>query len=344
MIGCIAVGLTLFAACGVSLYRRRKAAEIEIALRYQEQPVQEEAETDPAEQLAEQLDLSQSRVSWKGKKYRRNTYMKAILCMGVDRSNEMTETKEAGEAGQADGIFLICQDTVRNELKILMIPRDTITEIQVCDENGQVQETVEDHLLIAYALGDGREQSCQNTVQTVSRLFFGLPIDSYMATDTVVISQLNDAIGGVTVTIPTDGMEKRDPAFVKGATVTLHGSQAESFVRYRDITVDHSAIYRMNQQKEYITQFFAALQKLSREDSQIVNHLFSLIQNYMVTDMEKGQYMKIALDALLSSDLQGDDFYIVPGKSVTTEQFDRYYIDEDAMTDVLLELFYHEEM
>ena len=43
--------------------------------------------------------------------------------MGVDRSNEMTETKEGGQAGQADSLFLAAWDTARSRLKILMIPR-----------------------------------------------------------------------------------------------------------------------------------------------------------------------------------------------------------------------------
>lgn len=148
----------------------------------------------------------------------------------------MTESKEFGSAGQSDGIFLIAQDTVHHSLKILMIPRDTMTEIPITDENG-APDTKITQLTIAYAYGDGREGSCENTVQSVEKLLSGFSIDNYLAVDTTVVAKLNDAVGGVTVTIPTDGMEKRDPAFVKGTQVTLHGDQAEAFVRYRDITL-----------------------------------------------------------------------------------------------------------
>ena len=71
-------------------------------------------------------------------------------------------------------------------------------------------------------------------VESVQKLLCGFTIDQYMAVDTTVVAQLNDAVGGVTVTVPTEGMEKKDPAFVKGNQVTLHGKQAEAFVRYRD--------------------------------------------------------------------------------------------------------------
>lgn len=343
IIGVIVIGLTLLAATGVYLYRERKATELLIEMRRQESEaaVAETAVSEPDGEIT--VDLSADTITWQGKTYKKNTYIKSILCMGVDRSDVMTETMELGKAGQADGIFLIAQDTARNKLKILMIPRDTITEVTVLNMDGSVKGKELDHILMAYAYGDGREESCNNMVESVSNLLHGLPIDHYLATDLVMLGEMNDAVGGVTVTVPTAGMEKSDPAFVKGAQVTLQGKQAEKFVRYRDITVDHSAIFRMNQQKEYITQYFAALQKKSKEDSQIVTRLFTMLEDYMVTDMAKDQYLKIALDAVASEGIRGDDFYTIPGSGVTTEVYDEYYADEAGMISVVLDLFFREE-
>jgi len=312
------------------LYAQAEAARAEVRNEKSEQ-------TEPAE-----IRLDDSPVKWNGKTYRRNTYMKAILCIGVDRKNKMTETKELGEAGQADGIFLIAQDTARNQLKILMIPRDTMTEITVLNPDGTVKGKETDHLLMAYAYGDGRESSCQNMMESVSELFCGLPINSYLATETTMIGALNDAVGGVTVTIPTSGMENVDPSFVLGETITLQGEQAELFVRYRDIDVDHSAIFRMNQQKEYMIQYFEALRQKSKEDSRIVENLFSMLEEYMVTDMEKDQYLKIALDAVESGSITADNIYMVPGTDVTTETYDEFHVDKENMVQLLLDLFYRE--
>lgn len=262
--------------------------------------------------------------------------------MGVDRADTMTESKEFGSAGQSDGIFLIAQDTVHHSLKILMIPRDTMTEIPITDENG-APDTKITQLTIAYAYGDGREGSCENTVQSVEKLLSGFSIDNYLAVDTTVVAKLNDAVGGVTVTIPTDGMEKRDPAFVKGTQVTLHGDQAEAFVRYRDITRDFSALYRMDQQQEYITQYFKAVKEASKTDSQVVTHLFDLIRDYMITDMSKDQYLKIAMDGLDVGSLTGQDFYTVPGTGETTETFDVYRQTAKRLSRSSWNLFYREE-
>lgn len=363
LIGGAVIAVVVGGWYSVGLYRNKKATEAMMEEWRKQEQVQETS-TDQAtaydgvipiapgqkeEQTADPRDLNlmpilaEDLVSYKGKTYRRNQYVKAILCMGVDRSDTMTESKELGFAGQSDGIFLIAQDTVHHSLKILMIPRDTMTEVPHSTPDDPVQDTMITQLTIAFAYGDGKEKSCENTVGSVEKLLSGFSIDQYLAVDTTVISKLNDAVGGVTVTVPTDGMEKRDPAFVKGMQVTLHGSQAEAFVRYRDITRDYSALYRMDQQQEYITQYFQALKEASKTDSQIVIHLFDLIRDYMVTDMSKDQYLKIAMDGLDTGSLTAEDFYTIPGTGETTETYDVYRADRQATIPIILNLFYREE-
>ena len=167
-----------------------------------------------------------------------------------------------------------------------------------------------------------------------------LPIDHYMAADVSTINLLNDAVGGVTVTVPA-GMEQADPEFIAGNQITLKGNQAERFVRYRDTTQDHSALYRIFRGQEYMTGFFKSVQSMSKTDSQTVPRLFGMIEDYMITDMEKDQYLGIAADAL-TGELTSEDFYVLPGSAVVTETYDEYHADEKGMTEVLLNLFYRE--
>ena len=91
----------------------------------------------------------------------------------------MTETTLSGDGGQADGIFLLAHDTARNQLKILLIPRDTMTEITKTDisqteTNGTELGKIVDHLSLSYAYGDGREKSCEYTKKAVSNLLIVL--------------------------------------------------------------------------------------------------------------------------------------------------------------------------
>ena len=124
--------------------------------------------------------------------------------------------------------------------------------------------------------------------------------------------------------------------------MTLKGKQAEVFVRYRDVNVDHSALYRMDQQQQYIKGFFQAVQRHSAKDSGLVVRLFERIQDYMVTNMTKDQYLKVAMDAVAGEKLGDEDFYTVPGEGVVTLRFDEFYADREALIPILLELFYRE--
>ena len=53
-------------------------------------------------------------------------------------------------------------------------------------------------------------------------------------------------------------------------------------------------------------------------------------------------YKRQVADILASEALTSDHFYVLPGRAVVTETYDEYHVDEDAMTELLLELFYRE--
>ncbi len=352
------IGTGLAVWYGVGMYQQRKDQEAMIAARYetqQENPEETLAEmakedqesADSGTQTGKEMLFEENTVFWNGKTYKRNTYVKAVLCMGVDRDGPMTETTLSGDGGQADGIFLLANDTARGSMKILLIPRDSMTEITKTDTswtetNGAKLGEVVDHLSLSYAYGDGREKSCEYTKQAVSHLLMGLKIDSYMAADLEIIASLNDEVGGVTVTIPTMGMEQADPEFVFGQTVRLKGEQAERFVRFRDTERDNSAISRMEQQKLYISGFFQAVKEKSRTESNITEHLFEMSQDYMVTDMAKDEYLKLSINALEGEGLTSASFKMAPGTGTATETYDEYYVDQEALVPILLDLFYRE--
>ena len=345
------IGTGLAVWYGAGMYQHRKAEEAMIAARHemlQETGAEMTKEAaDSGMQTGKEKLFEGNTVSWDGKTYKRNTYVKAVLCMGVDRDGPMTETTLSGDGGQADGIFLLANDTARGSMKILLIPRDTMTEITKTDiswtdANGTELGQSVDHLSLSYAYGDGREKSCEYTKQAVSHLLMGLEIDSYMAADLEIIASLNDEVGGDSVTIPTIGMEKADPEFVFGKTVRLKGEQAERFVRFRDIERDNSAISRMEQQKLYISGFFQAVKEKSKTESSITEKLFEMSQDYMVTDMAKDEYLKLAINALEGEGLTSSSFKMAPGTGTATETYDEYYVDQEALVPILLDLFYRE--
>lgn len=309
-----------------NLYQQKKATEAQLA----EAPFQAP------------VDGGDGTIEYQGKRYERNPSVKAVLCIGVDSSGSM-DKKVTGDGGQADGLFLIAHDVARDHVRILMIPRDTMTPITLTDLSGNILGKTEHHITLAYGYGDGREQSCEWTAEAVSELLSGLRIDGYLAMNTSMIPVLNDMVGGVTVTVGVDGMERRDPELAKGATVTLDGKQAELFVRYRDVNVDNSAITRMSQQRQYMENYLTTVRQKAAKDDQLITRLMDTVQTDMITNMPKDQYMEIGLDLINSGQALGEnDILTIPGEAVTTEMFDEFHHDPEGTLQMVLELFYRQ--
>ena len=296
------------------------------------------------EQAEGRFDNTTQRIEYQGNIYRRNTYVKAILCMGIDRPGSLKETTVSGSGGQADAIFLIAQDIARDKVKILMIPRDTMTEITLTDLSGNVLGRNIQHITLAYAYGDGREKSCQYITEAVSNLLGGLTIDGYIAISMSALPVVNAGVGGVTVTIEDQRMEQIAPEFGYGKTVTLKGRQAEAYIRYRDTGRTQSALDRAERQKSYIQGFLQSAKAQAAKDDSFVSEIMNDISPYMLTDMTKDRYMDMALAFLGSGqDVGMSDMTTLPGQAMETAIYDEYYPDQEGIQPVILDMFYRQE-
>lgn len=162
---------------------------------------------DNISEVENRIQTDDSGLIWyNGKAYQYNENVITILVMGIDQNSEEIQQIEgiSGESGQADSIFLLVMDESKNKVRIIGMSRDTMTPIKTFDYKGNYVGDAENHLGLAYAFGDGKETSCQYMVDAVSNLFYGIPINSYVALNMEAVEQLNDAVGGVTVTIPED--------------------------------------------------------------------------------------------------------------------------------------------
>ena len=89
-----------------------------------------------------------------------------MLVMGIDQESDTIEEKDdvSGESGQADTIFLIVMDKSKDEIKMISISRDTMTQIKTFDYKGNYLGKSKNHLGLAYSFGDGKVTSCQYMV------------------------------------------------------------------------------------------------------------------------------------------------------------------------------------
>ena len=142
-----------------------------------------------------------------------------------------------------------------------------------------------------------------------------------------VIPLLNDLVGGVPVTIPVD-MTSEDPAFVKGATVVLKGSQAETFVRARMSLDDGTNLARMERQRIYMESFQRQAQAAFNSDSQFAMKLVEKLEGFLQSDLTAQQLSDLA-ESL-------DKYQVGPigyaeGELVLGEQYYEFYADESSL-------------
>jgi stage V sporulation protein T len=99
-------------------------------------------------------DLSQetlNTITYEGKQYRYNNDLVNILFLGIDNTDMLVGNEVPGEAGQSDCIMLLTLDKSKKEARIMQIPRDTMTEVDIYDTAGNYNTTVTEQIATQYA-------------------------------------------------------------------------------------------------------------------------------------------------------------------------------------------------
>lgn len=289
-----------------------------------------------------QKEFDPSLYEYKGKTYRYKEDMINILCMGIDKKTENMEkaTAQSGEGGQADAIFLLSMDPQGGEMKIFGISRDTMTRINNYDTEGNLIGQGVNHLALAYSYGDGEEKSCEMMREAVSELMYGLPIHGYAAVNLQAVSKVNDAVGGVEVTIPED-LTDIAPGFTKDSRITLTGEQAILFIQKRNQKILGGNDLRMQRQKQYMTSFLKAAQKAIKKKPVLPFTLYQELTEQMVTDIgvDKAVYL---MTIILDSKFRSEDIVMLPGTTEKGVYYEEFHIVEDALYDLIIDHFYTE--
>ena len=177
------------------------------------------AEAASAKATAEADDSNT--VTWQGKTYKYNQNLSNYLLLGVDKRTPAETRVGKADAGQADALFLLSLNRKTKEMTLISIPRDTMTDVESFDLEGKSLGKSKDHISLSYGYGDGGAESCKLTQEAVSNLFYGLPIQGYLAMNLDGIPELTKSVGGLTVTVPNNSLEYEYPEFAEGAEVTL---------------------------------------------------------------------------------------------------------------------------
>lgn len=275
---------------------------------------------------------NEATVTYDGTVYRQRKNLTSILLMGIDHDSGET-------GGQADFLQLIVIDNTSRTLKRLSIDRDTMTPITVLGVLGNRSGVRTAQVSLSHGFGDGKEQSCELTAEAVSNLLLGMPVDFYLAMNLDGIAALNDMAGGVTVTL-ADDFSTQDPAMAQGSTLTLHGDQAEIYVRSRRDVGTGTNEARMVRQEQYVTKLFTQLDTQMRSDQSFSGTMFDTLSPYLTTSIGRGRLINVVW---LAKDYARQEPLSISGEHrVGSDGFMQFYADEASLYETVLDLFYEE--
>lgn len=286
--------------------------------------------------------LEAGKILYNGVLYEYNDDLLTFLCLGVDSRKDIQLEKIPGEGGQADTIILAVLDEKQKTLKLINISRDTIAKIRIYDRNGIYLYDQETQLALQYAYGDGGKESCLLMEQAVSNLFYGIPIHGYGAIDVKAVADLNDAVGGVEVTVIED-LSRFTPDLALGNTLTLTGRQALHYVQERDVESEELGAnnLRIERQKQYLQAFWQKVKSGTKKDLTLPIKLYNTASDHMVTSITADQaaYLStIALDCTFAD----EDILSVQGTVIKEDVYEEFIVDEEALYDLIIHVFYRE--
>ncbi len=271
-----------------------------------------------------------------GRYYIPNKNLDITLLIGVDKYTSQTQEESYNNSQQSDFLMLLIMDKKNEICTALHLNRDTMAEIPILGVRGENAGTITGQLALAHTYGSGGIDSCRNTAKAVSNFLYGVRIDRFVAFTMDAVAKINDLVGGVTVTI-LDDMTTVSSEMKKGASVTLKGDMALSFVRARSSLEDSSNLRRMERQRQYLAELRKNLSAKMQSSDAFLMDVLETVSPYMTSDCTVDQLSQL-YDRW---DLYADGgIMTIDGEAKLGSEFMEFYPDEAALKQQMIELFY----
>lgn len=270
--------------------------------------------------------------------YQRREGIKTVLFMGIDSTQEMDAARVGyRNGGQNDFVMLMVIDEGRQTVYPIHLDRDTMLDMRTMDEQGNDTGIMNLQLCLAHAFADGRQMSCEMTCEAVENLLDAPPIDYYISMNLDAIPVLNDAVGGVTVTLEQD-FTAYDPTMTIGRTLKLTGQQATYFVRSRYYVGTGHNWERMTRQRAYMTAIADIVVREEQQDANYIGRLYDQLEPMLTTNMSRGAMINTAWAA---RNYTRAETISPTGEHMINERgFMEFHADEDALRELSIMLFY----
>lgn len=224
-------------------------------------------------------------VEYKGSTYREKPAITTLLIAGIDKVDDGSDSMQNRyrNGGQADFLMLIAIDHTDKVIHQLQIDRDTMTDVAVLGTFGNETGTRVLQICLSHGFGKTPEDNARYTMRAVQNLLDGLELDGYYMIPYSAVPVFNDALGGVKVDIAFD-MTSVHPEWTEGATVTLHGREAEEFVRSRMTVGAGTNEERMIRQNEYMQKAVSQMNRMIKDDLGFGESLLAKLQSLATTN------------------------------------------------------------
>lgn len=294
--------------------------------------------SQPEETLAADSSLEERpMISYNGGWYALREDLETLLLLGVDKyEEELSDKTVYRNQQQTDFMMLLVMDKKQNSYTAIHLNRDTMAKIPILSVNGAFVGYENAQLTLAHTYGSGGADSCRNSVKAVSEFLYGINIDHYIALTMDAVAVLNDAVGGVTVTLEDD-FSFLDPEMTAGETVTLKGNEALAYVRARGEMEDSSNLARMKRQQTYLYALYEALQSRAEADGSFLLETILEISEHMTSDCTIQELNDLA-ELTKNSEFLGIEN--TPGEAVKGEKFMEFHADDNALSELVIRLFY----
>ena len=266
---------------------------------------------------------------------KRKENLETILVLGLDKNEYPDDSRAYINDMQSDFNLVLVLDKDTNVCTPLLLNRDTMTEIIRLGVFGDEAGTYTGQLALAHTYGSGGSDSCINAKKVVSKLLGGVTIDHYMSFTMDAVPTVNDAVGGVTVTVLDDFQDSE--TLVKGKTVVLKGQEALNYVRGRHGAGDQTNVSRMKRQEQYMSALIERLIATAKKDPDLLTELTLSLGDSFQTDYAVNQLQKLA-DWLLEAKIE--DFVTIDGEAKVGQEFMEFYLDQSSLEKVVNSLFY----
>lgn len=288
---------------------------------------------------SQQIELADDEILYGGVVYKYNSHLSNFLFLGID-TEKVVETTNGRGAGQSDAIYLVSWDRVTGDTTLITIPRDTLSEIEIFDYEGNSIGYSENHINLAYGYGDGSYGSCKLASDAVSRLLYNIPITGYASMTLNSISVLIDQIGDLDVIVPNDSLADLGEEYQEGNSLTLTSENVATFVRARDTKVDNSALDRMERQQVFLDAAFGRILNNYQANPGSLTSLYVKMSDYMITNIGTDQFGKIVAGLAGGAEIIR---WTLPGEAVVGMYYDEYHVDQELLLYEVIGTFYTEK-